>query len=48
MAAALREFRNGYIAEQGMHDELIQQNGLYAEIFRIRAHYYVETGGCIN
>lgn len=31
---------NGQIVEYGTHDELINLNGLYAEMFRKQAHYY--------
>jgi ABC-type multidrug transport system fused ATPase/permease subunit len=33
---------NGNIAETGSHDELMAQNGKYAEIFNIQSHYYRE------
>lgn len=32
----------GKVAESGTHDQLMQQNGKYAELFRIQAHYYQE------
>lgn len=32
----------GQIAEQGTHDELILQNGKYADMFRAQAKYYVD------
>jgi ABC-type multidrug transport system fused ATPase/permease subunit len=30
----------GKVAESGTHDELIKQNGKYAELFAIQSHYY--------
>lgn len=30
----------GRLAEQGTHDELMQQDGLYAKMFRLQSHYY--------
>lgn len=33
-------FENGEIAEQGSHDELMQKNGLYAEMFTKQAEKY--------
>ena len=35
------------IIEAGTHDELMQQNGKYAEMFNVQARYYRE-GGEIN
>lgn len=32
----------GKVAESGTHDQLMQQNGKYANLFRIQAHYYQE------
>jgi len=29
--------KGGYVAEEGTHDELIQRNELYAELYRIQA-----------
>lgn len=33
---------NGRIAEEGSHKELMEQNGLYRELFEIQSHYYKE------
>ena len=38
--------KDGKIAECGSHDELMELNGLYAEMFEIQSHYYKE--GAIN
>lgn len=35
-------FKDGEMAEYGTHDELLQKNGAYAEMFRIQAQYYVD------
>lgn len=35
-------FENGNMVEYGTHEELIQQNGAYANMFRIQAQYYVD------
>jgi len=32
--------KNGRIAESGTHDELMQKNGEYANMFEIQSHYY--------
>lgn len=32
----------GRIAEEGSHDMLMEQNGLYRELFEIQSHYYKE------
>ena len=36
-------FENGEIIEQGTHQELMEQNGQYAEMFRCQAKYYQEN-----
>lgn len=36
-------FENGEIIEQGTHQELMQQEGQYAEMFRVQAQYYQEN-----
>lgn len=33
---------SGRVAEQGTHDELVERGGLYAELFRRQASYYVD------
>ncbi|MDE6596005.1 MAG: ABC transporter ATP-binding protein/permease [Oscillospiraceae bacterium] len=35
-------FADGEMVETGTHDELISNNGAYAEMFRVQAQYYVE------
>lgn len=35
-------FKEGQIAEMGAHDQLMAQNGLYAELFNLQKQYYVE------
>lgn len=37
-------FVGGEMVEYGTHDELLKQNGAYAEMFRVQAQYYVEDG----
>ena len=34
---------NGKIAEEGTHEELLQKNGAYAELFHIQSKYYQES-----
>ena len=36
-------FESGKMTEYGSHDELMEQNGKYAEMFRIQAQYYREN-----
>lgn len=36
-------FENGEIIEQGTHQELMERNGQYAEMFRCQAKYYQEN-----
>ena len=33
---------NGKIAEEGSHTDLMEQNGIYKELFEIQSHYYKE------
>ncbi len=40
MADRIVVLRQGTIAEQGTHDQLLQLNGLYAELFRLQAEGY--------
>ncbi|HEX3094056.1 MAG TPA: ABC transporter ATP-binding protein [Candidatus Angelobacter sp.] len=40
MADRIVVLRQGAIAEQGTHDQLLQLNGLYAELFRLQAEGY--------
>ena len=35
-------FADGGIEEQGTHDELMEQNGHYAEMFKAQAELYVQ------
>lgn len=35
-------FRDGEMIEYGTHEELMQKNGAYAEMFRIQAQYYID------
>lgn len=35
-------FSNGELVEQGSHDELLEQNGKYAEMFRLQSEKYKE------
>jgi len=35
-------FKDGEMVEYGKHDELLNRNGDYAEMFRIQAQYYVD------
>ncbi len=37
-------FHEGGIIEYGSHNELMEKNGLYAEMFKLQAQYYVEEG----
>ena len=38
----------GTIIEQGTHDELIRQNGRYAQLFEIQGKYYRTEKDCID
>ena len=40
MADRIVVLKNGTILEQGTHSELLSQNGLYAELFRLQAEGY--------
>ncbi len=33
---------NGKIKERGTHEELLERNGRYAEMFRVQSQYYVK------
>ena len=35
-------FAKGEMVETGTHEELMELNGEYAEMFRVQAQYYVE------
>lgn len=37
--------KNGLIAEEGKHKDLIDRNGLYAELFNLQAQYYIGEEG---
>jgi ATP-binding cassette subfamily B protein len=36
-------FDNGAVLEEGTHDELMQKNGVYAEMFKKQAEKYIEN-----
>ncbi len=36
-------FKDGHLVEYGTHDDLMKQNGAYAEMFRIQAQYYIDN-----
>ena len=38
-------FKDGALVEYGTHKSLMAQNGLYAEMFKIQAQYYVDSKG---
>jgi ATP-binding cassette subfamily B protein len=40
MADRIYMLKDGRIVEQGTHDELMDQNGQYARLFRMQARYY--------
>lgn len=37
---------NGTIIEQGSHEQLMQENGVYADMFRIQSKYYSDERKC--
>ena len=37
--------KNGLIVEEGKHKDLIDRNGLYAELFNLQAQYYIGEEG---
>lgn len=41
-------FAHGEMVETGTHDELMEKNGEYAEMFRVQAQYYVEDKDIIE
>lgn len=38
-------FENGKVSEDGTHEELMNMNGKYAQMFEIQSHYYKEEVG---
>jgi ATP-binding cassette subfamily B protein len=40
MAKRILVLRQGTIVEEGTHEELVSQNGLYAELFQLQAEGY--------
>jgi ATP-binding cassette subfamily B protein len=40
MADRIVVLQHGRIVEQGSHDQLLSQNGLYSELFRLQAEGY--------
>ena len=36
-------FDSGRLVEQGSHEALLEQNGQYAEMFRVQSEKYEET-----
>lgn len=45
--------KDGKIAEKGTHGQLMEQNGFYAELFKVQSRYYKEavpgeTEGCLD
>lgn len=38
---------NGRITEMGTHEELMEKNGAYADMFRVQSKYYAEETGAI-
>lgn len=40
--SAVAMFADGEMKEYGTHEELMEKNGVYAELFRVQAQYYVE------
>lgn len=45
MADRILFLENGHIIEEGNHDELMEKNGRYAEMFSLQAENYRETNG---
>lgn len=45
MADRILFLENGRIAEEGTHEELMERNGRYAEMFRLQAKNYQEISG---
>ncbi len=35
-------FRSGEIMENGTHSELMEKNGIYADLFHMQSQYYVD------
>ena len=39
--------KNGRITEMGTHEELLEKNGAYADMFRVQSKYYAEETGAV-
>lgn len=41
-------FSGGTVAEEGTHDELMKENGIYSEMFTLQASSYKQSEGSVN